>query len=157
MKKLILMLLFVFITQVAFAGGFAKVGGDATNRIVFNNKLITLGYQHKFFYLFDYQLEAGNFSNHGKSLPDESYFVGSSVGVSLVQHSWYAKSFIGPALVTPTNVYLNTPIELNTDLELGLRDHRGLGMGVGYKHMSNGGVTTPNLGRDFLFLKIQLP
>lgn len=37
---------------------------------------------------------------------------------------------------------------------VGVRDHRGNGMGLAYTHISSAGLVTPNQGRDFVILQL---
>lgn len=117
------------------------------------NKLVAIGYQNTLTRLLDYQLEGGYFSE--LTTARHFWFVGPSIGLALKNDGHFIKTFVGPAFVNPTDAHLSTPIQFNTDIEIGLRDSRGVGMGMGYKHMSNAGIAGENLGRDFLYFKIQ--
>lgn len=131
-----------------------KIGPTMNTETKFANKLFAMGYSHKLTNLFDYQIEGGLFNS---LTGGQTYFGAVSLGTGVIGSWYYSKIFCGPAYVSKTNEYLNTPIEITSDIEFGLRDNRGVSIGLDYKHFSNGGlVAGPNLGRDFLVLKLQL-
>ena len=61
----------------------------------------------------------------------------------------YGFAFFGPALISATDTQLATHYQFATDLGFGIRD-RFTSMYVGYSHISNAGIKTPNTGRDYL-------
>ena len=118
------------------------------------NKMFSLGLSESITSLWDYQFEVGTFTN----LTNGSLLYWSlEVGPTLDFGAFYTKFLTGPAMISYTNQYLNTAVQISSDLEMGLKDRRDITMGLGYKHFSNAGITSPNLGRDFLYLKLSIP
>ncbi len=129
-----------------------KLGGVMHEPTLISKKFVSLSYEHPFTSLFDYRLEGGILQNN---LPEPlTGFISPSIGLSIKGEGAYAKVFFGPALVTYTDQNLNTSFQFNTDFEVGLRDKRGVELGIGFKHFSNGGITQPNYGRDILYFKV---
>lgn len=152
MKKTILALLF----PIAVSAGelSLKVGPTLNSPKAFSNKLGALGYSARLSRIFDYQLEGGGFT----SLTGDIAFYGTvQLGFTIKGDRWYSSIFTGPSYISATNEYLNTNIQISNDIELGFRDERGVKLALDYKHFSNAGVTSPNLGRDFLLLKVAVP
>jgi hypothetical protein len=132
-----------------------KVGGALNQPTLVTNKLIGLGYTKPLTPLLDYQLEGGLFTDLASA--SVTGFAGPSIGITMVEPTYYLKVFFGPTLITRTDNYLSSIYEFKTDLELGIYDGRNIGVGIGYTHMSNAGLVSPNHGRDFLYIKITLP
>lgn len=61
----------------------------------------------------------------------------------------YGYAFFGPCLISATDTQLATNFQFATDLGFGIRD-RYTFMTVGYAHISNAGIKTPNKGRDYV-------
>lgn len=137
-------------------GTFWKLGIGLDDKIG-TTKLLSGGYQGYLIGIFDYQLEAGAFQDAGNSVGIVG-FGGASVGISVKSTSGvYAKVFAGPSLITNTDDRLSSILEFNDDIELGIRDSRNVCLGLDFKHFSNAGLFPPNIGRDFLLLKVQIP
>lgn len=135
----------------------AKLGGMLHQNDITTNKLISLGFTGDLTRVFKYRFEGGLFALNDAGPNTRTWFTGVSLGTGVTGDWYYARVFTGPALVSRTDDHLNTPLEFNTDIEVGLRDKTGVELGLGYKHMSNGGITNPNLGQDFMYLGVKLP
>ena len=131
---------------------YLKFGGMLNEPVLTQNKLLAVGYQAPLGKLFDYQLEVGTFNDNISDF--KTVYGGPSLGLSVGGDSAYVKAFCGPVFVSYTDQHLSTPIEFNTDFEIGIKDRRGVNIGVGYKHMSNAGTVGPNIGRDFVYIKV---
>lgn len=163
MIKLILqylILLFLPFTAFAYHGVFTRIGlglNNGENNSIASNKLLSVGYQAPLFSYFDYQLEAGGWVDPIGGGRESSFFVDAAIGLSIIQPSFYMKFFFGPAFITQTDIRLSTPYQFNEDIEIGIKDDRGVCMGLEFKHFSNAGISLPNAGRDFVVLKFQVP
>lgn len=100
-----------------------------------------VGYGHWF--------EAGD----GKSGGVAAY----SLGTRIEADPLFADLYWGVGYATnPDNVYLSGHLQFVNDLAVGvMRD--GVGVGAGYRHVSNAGIKTPNQGRDFFLLQVRFP
>lgn len=159
MKYLIALLMLIMPNLAHGAGDYFLKYGLGMNNGNFPNtsvKLISLGRIAPLYSLIDYQLEGGIFDDN--SQPQGIIgFAGASLGVRTKSPGLYASFFIGPSLVTETDTRLASIFEFNNDLEVGVRDSRGLSIGINYKHFSNAGLTPNNIGRDFFTIKLTLP
>lgn len=152
-----LLLLLIPLNSFAGSGGTYWKFGLGIDSPSTSTKIIATGYQGPLWHVLDYQLEVGMFNDNNQS-QGLIGFMGASVGVSVVTHSgFYSKLFAGPALITQTDSRLSSILEFNEDLELGLINDSGVSIGADLKHMSNAGLWPPNIGRDFLLLKVQIP
>jgi hypothetical protein len=157
MKKILVLLILLSTTSYAEDdGSYFKFGVGIDNSLGLT-KMIAGGYQGNLIGFFDYQLETGAFLDN--SQPQGLIgFGGASLGISAKTNSgFYAKVFTGPSLITQTDTRLSSILEFNDDIEFGLMDRRGVHIGANFKHMSNAGFWPPNIGRDFMLIKIQIP
>ena len=129
---------------------YLKLAGGLNDNNLLHTKSAMVGHQGPLLGVFDYQLELG-LLQHPQGI---SVFGGPSIGLSIVQTGYYAKVFTGPSILSPTDDRLGTTLEISSDLEIGVRDERGVSMGIGYKHISNAGTGGVNLGRDFIYFKV---
>jgi hypothetical protein len=142
------------ISLAAKADPYLKAGLGLNNRLGIT-KAFFIGNQSYLGKYFLWQVEGGGFVdiNSKSSLG----LISASFGVHATGSNFYAKFLIGPALMTGTDDRLSSLFEFNDDLEFGIKGKSGAEVGVNYKHLSNAGLVGPNLGRDFLMLKVQLP
>lgn len=80
-----------------------------------------------------------------------SYSVGTKMQLGPVQtrYAW------GMGYLSHTDGLLSSHFQFTHDLTFGLYD-RKTGLSLGYKHISNAGITLPNRGRDFITLRSEL-
>lgn len=119
-------------------------------------KLFAVGYQNELLFL-DYKLETGLWADSGGSNRSSAGFGAASLGLEPHLGVFYIHSFWGLAFITDTDSMLSTHYQFMQDLGLGVGDNRGIRVGVGYKHISNAGIKSPNRGRDFLYINLQIP
>ncbi|MBL7715776.1 MAG: acyloxyacyl hydrolase [Bdellovibrionales bacterium] len=63
----------------------------------------------------------------------------------------------GVALVSATDPKLSSFWQFSHDLGFFWRDHRGIAIGMQYRHFSNAGLHLPNGGKNFLQLSLSVP
>lgn len=90
-------------------------------------------------------------SNMARSSP----FVECLVGVEPKGEHLYVSYKLGPAWIYHPDALLGSYLQLAHELGLGMYDARGVRVGLVYKHFSNAGLIKPNVGRDFLGLRIE--
>lgn len=161
MKRVSLFLLLTLtLSSDCFAGTFFKFGTGIflpNNEKIGNVKLFSVGYEEPLFYLLDWKLEAGGFSD-SKSNNDRrgSLFASIGPGVSVNGENFYSKVFWSAGGITGPDAMLGGPFEFFGDVELGLKDPRGNSIGFDYKHISSAGIYNINHGRDFLLIKVEI-
>ena len=149
MKYLLLLLLSssALAGGVYIKGGVSNVPGDPTRAGFF-------GYQANINSLFFYQLELGGY------VADQGATRGIASTTAGIQYftpfKLYTKLSSGPAFLTASDSRLGGMLQFNTDLEIGVQVSDRITVGFDYKHLSNANITIPNLGRDFLMLKLQM-
>jgi|SRR5581483_378658 len=144
---------------LAGEGTFFKygVGIPKDNDKLGSVKNFSFGYQGETSLFFDYKYEAGLWADSNGDGRSSSGYGAASLGLEPRLGTFYVHSFWGLAYITNTDTQLSTNIEFMQDFGLGLRDSRGVGIGLGYKHVSNAGIKLPNRGRDFLCIQMQIP
>lgn len=70
------------------------------------------------------------------------------------KNGMYGEVFLGMAVISALDERLPLPFNFTIDMGVGMKDDRGRGIGLYYKHFSNGGLRSPNYGRDFVGLQV---
>jgi hypothetical protein len=151
MKYLLALIVCLSHTNVWSDNTFIKAGGTLNGPSYTTAKMLTFGREGPLLGVFDYQAELGYFGDSVSQT--HSLLGGASLGISIVKPDYYVKVFFGPAFITATDYRLSSVYEFNTDVQIGFID-KNKSIGIGIKHISNAGLQSPNLGRDFLYLKV---
>jgi len=133
---------------------YAKFGPDS-NMNYYNRKYIAFGYTDTITDTFDYQVEVGGWRT---VVPGERSSLYSSYQLGLkTRGEFYCHAFTGVAALSNPDNRLSSLLQFKHDIGIGFRDKRNVGIGVDYSHISNAGITLPNLGRDIVQLRVELP
>jgi hypothetical protein len=155
MRKFFFPLLFILLLTASYSKAdeiYLKYGISPKRAEV---KIASLGYRDDFFWLLSYQMELGYFKDPSDSARSSGY-AASGLGVEIDSYL-YGSFYFGPALISCPDNLLAGNLQFNTDLTIGLKDKRGLKLGVGYKHLSNAGIKEPNIGREFVYMGLTFP
>lgn len=107
---------------------------------------------------FSWTGEAGFWSDIGGNGRLSSFFGSLQGGVEITASPFKVSSSHGIGAITNTDVYLGSNFQFVHDLCLGLIDDMNRAtVSACAKHISNGGINTPNVGRDFVLVKIGIP
>lgn len=118
-------------------------------------KTLSLGVQMPFFAGLIQQVEAGAWvDTSGIDGRSGSQYLGWSTGVDITAGYLNAQSLWGVTGITNTDNMLGGHFQFHQDLFLGLKDAKKHYIGFNYSHFSSAGLSSPNLGRDLLSLKI---
>lgn len=121
-------------------------------------KMVSVGHQSPIFGYMIKQWEVGGWMDSRSDLGRKSSgFANGSIGVNIDIGNFYAQSLWGAGVVTTRDSMLGGNFQFNQDLGLGLKDSRGVGIGLNYKHISSAGIFKPNEGRDFFAIKLTIP
>jgi hypothetical protein len=157
MLKNFLAILISLISLNSFAteANFIKAGLGLGTKNPADVKLITIGRKYEFF-LLDYKLEVGGWSDStGRT---RSSGMGSfELGLEPRFRNWYACWFSGIGGITNRDESLGSFYQFFHSAGIGVKDYRGVGLGLHYKHISNAGIVQPNQGRDFLGVELRMP
>jgi hypothetical protein len=63
--------------------------------------------------------------------------------------------FSGPALISSPDVLLGSNFEFMDDLHLGIQDKDSNYIGVYYRHLSDAGLSSVNIGRDVIGIELR--
>jgi hypothetical protein len=122
-----------------------------------NGAFGSIGYQHSIFRALNQQIETGLWTSRvresgQKTSPFASYSLGVKVDLDYV----YAESMHGIGLIGQPDVLLGGPGQFFHDTGLGIKDRDGSSFGLQWKHVSSAGAYKPNIGRDFVLIKVGL-
>lgn len=142
----------------AYADAFVSYGfglfHSAKNSVV-ETKNASLGYRGGIFKNLHHKVELGGWTDTRKDLGRNGAGYGFySLGVYVDADNFYGYSFVGAGGVTRTDSMLGGHFQFSEDVGIGIKDKRGVSIGLNYKHISSAGIYNPNQGRDFLQLSL---
>lgn len=137
------------------SGNFYAEFGPDLNFKFYSHKYFTVGYTDSLTETFDYQLEAGGWKTTYEG-ERSSLYTAYQIGVK-TDTPVYASFFTGPTFISVTDSRLSSIIQFKHDLSVGIKDKRNVGIGINYSHVSNANLKLPNLGRDFIQLRVEVP
>jgi hypothetical protein len=114
-----------------------------------DSKIFSLSHISPLFDPIPTKTELGLFTDR---LNSSSGYLFQSVGIRVNPGPILAESFWGVGLISSPDNILSTHLQFTNDLNLGIVDKSGNSIGVSYKHISNAGIKSPNVGRDFLMV-----
>ena len=162
MRKIIIgaVVMAMLTAKIVLAGTFGQYGlgifGSAeTGRG--ETKLFSLGYEDDWFGPFIYQYEGGVFADQGGGGRSSSGFGNISTGVEVNPGYLLLRSLWGVGGITSPDTQLGGIFQFNQDLLLGVKDNKGNIIGLDYKHISSAGLESPNRGRDFILIHVEIP
>jgi hypothetical protein len=141
---------------IKYGLGVAQSAKDSNSE----TKVISIAYQEQIAFL-EYlikQYEVGAYIDSRQDLGRRSSgFATASLGVHVNAAGTYCQALWGVGGITNVDSYLGGNFQFNQDLSVGFRDNNGAMIGVNYKHISSAGLYMPNVGRDFLMIKMSVP
>ena len=159
MRKWILSLL--LITVPVQADSIVKYGlgvGSSAKNSNTEVKTISIAYQENAFGPIIYQLEGGIWTDSRSDVKRKgSGFGDAGIGFNIDAGNLYCQTVVALAIITDTDSMLGSHFQFNNDLAIGLKDRDGNSIGLNYKHISNAGLVSPNIGRDFIMMRLAIP
>jgi hypothetical protein len=159
MKKLFV-LVTLLISTTAHAGSFWRYGVGIFSSADYGKvetKMFSLGYEEDWFGPFIKQYEVGVFADQGGHGRRSGGFGNFSMGVEVNPGYLVLRSTWGVGAITCPDSMLGGWFQFNQDLLVGLRDNKGNAIGLDCKHISSAGIYSPNTGRDFLTIQVEIP
>lgn len=120
-------------------------------------KLISLANKHDITSIFGGKVEAGLWTDSAGGGRKGSWFGGYAIGVDINPSVFFAQAYIGPAVISTPDSYLGGRFQFMHDASFGLRDDKRRSIGLCYKHISSAGIYNPNIGRDIIMIKLDIP
>lgn len=84
-----------------------------------------------------------------------SYFVETLFGVEPKSDHFYLNYKLGPVIISDTDALLGSNVQCGHELGFGMLDARGVRVGIIIKHFSNAGLVRPNIGRNFIGMRME--
>lgn len=106
--------------------------------------------------IFTTQYEIGgiNDNNPGRN---NTFFGFASVGLETKTEPFFATLLTGSGFITAPDAKLSSVFEFIHTASVGFKDKRGVAIDLGYRHISNAGLWPPNIGRNFVVLRLTIP
>lgn len=139
-------------TFFSFGVGAANSAKDHTGEVKVGN----VGLRKEIYQGIYWQYKVGYFGD-GSGDPSRKSSLYASVGPGMLidLRPVEMRAGYGLAAISTPDSYLGGRFpQFQGELYLGLRDHRGNGIGVQYEHISSAGIVSPNMGRDFMVLQL---
>ena len=109
-------------------------------------------------HLFDHAYGVGGWWDRSRLAGvKNSGFVYYALGLEPRFKNFYFSYFVGPSLISSTDSRLGSNFQFTHDLGIGLKDSRGVRVGLCYRHFSNAGLKEPNAGRDLIGASVTIP
>lgn len=84
-----------------------------------------------------------------------SSFMAAQLGVEIRNGMVSSSLFSGPSLISNPDSYLGSTFEFYNSLNFGMYDKSDNYIGLMYRHISNAGLSSINIGRDVLGLELK--
>lgn len=121
-------------------------------------KAFSLGYEEDWFGPFVRQCELGLYADPRGSDGRRSGGYGFiSAGVEVKAGYLVLRSLWGLGAITHPDVRLGGPFQFAQDALVGVRGLNNNVIGINYKHISSAGIYSPNMGRDFVSVQVEIP
>jgi hypothetical protein len=106
---------------------------------------------------FDYRLGTGGYTDKTSSPGAQSSLYGvAQLGLeSRLRGGLYAGYFVGPLLLGNTDRFLGSVFQVGHSLSVGIADDRKVAIGITYRHISSGGISKRNIGRELIGLEVK--
>ena len=102
-----------------------------------------------------HQVESGLWTSRARDLGQKmSGFLSHNLGLKLNLGPCYIESMHGLGFITTPDSLLGGRFQFFHDVGFGAKDKVGSAFGVQIKHISSAGLEKPNIGRNFLLIKI---
>lgn len=146
--------------KITLAGSFFRYGvgvfGSAEHSRA-EVKSFSLGYEEDWLGPLIVQYEVGIYADQIGGGRSSSGYGNVSTGVQVNPGYLVMRSTWGVGAITTPDTMLGGWFQFNQDLLVGVRDDRGNMIGLDYKHISSAGIYSPNQGRDFLVVHVEIP
>lgn len=153
----------IWITAPAFAESITVDNKPATSNLNLkyglgflqssNSQVVTLGYQTNFYQSFSSNVECGGWLDQNKG-HNPSVTCAAQLGLRVILTSFYAESLHGVGFINHPDGLLGSKFEFFHDVGFGIRDSANNSLGLDFKHTSNAGLSKPNIGRNFIAVKV---
>lgn len=128
-----------------------KFGSGLNNTV--GSGIYALGYENKFSDPFVYKIEFGGYGAGSGVGRSGAVFGATMLGIRAGSiDGLNAQLLAGTQFISQTDVALSSNFQFTEEVSVSYQS-----LGLGYRHISNAGITRPNLGRDYYFLNIVFP
>lgn len=135
----------------SFMVGVFSSGKHSTSEV----KFLNIGHREPLAFGLIHQYELGGWTDTVGGGRKGSAYIAYQIGLEAGDNV-FMRVMVGPSMISLPDAYLGGPFELTEDFFIGLRGKSQHSIGFKYKHISSGGVYTPNVGRDLAGIEASL-
>jgi hypothetical protein len=160
MKLLLILLLFSSQTfaqqdQMLIDGGVGVFNSGKSS--LSETKMVTLGLQEDLWGPLKDRFVVGGWLDNAGNGKSGSALLSYQIGFEVNENGLVGAVFTGPTLITETDSLLGDHFEFMDDLHLGIQDRDSNYIGIMYRHLSDAGISSVNIGRDIIGLELRVP
>lgn len=140
---------------------YARMGLGVFNSAVDSRaevKSVAVGYNKSLFMGLRTQYEFQGWLDDRRDLGRSSGgMLSGSIGVDVNPGYFFFSTYVGLGVKLPNDSLLGGPIQFVETFTFGVRDKKQNSFGLFYNHISSAGIFRPNVGRDFIGVKVGVP
>lgn len=159
MNKLLLIILLFSTSALAQDDQYVLDGGigvfNSGKKSVSETKMMSFGVQEDIWAAIKDRFVVGGWIDNAGNGRNGSAFFATQLGFEVNRDGLVAGVFTGPSIITTPDSLLGGYFEFTDDLHLGIQDEYGNYTGIFYRHISDAGLTSVNLGRDIIGLELR--
>ena len=143
----------------AWSGNLSYKAGTGLDTTGFSGyvAIFSAAYESPLWGLIDQKIEAGLWVDREGKGGQGSFYGGYAVGMKVHPGVVYGQFFLGVAGISNPDAYLSSVFQFTHDIGVGIEDKEGRALGLNVKHISNAGLKSPNVGRNFFMVDIKFP
>jgi hypothetical protein len=159
MKYLPLILLFLSTLAYAQQDQIVVDGGvgvfNSGKNSLSETKILTIGEQEDLWNALKMRGIVGGWLDNAGGGKTDSALISGQIGFEVNDNGLIGGIFSGPALISSPDVLLGSNFEFMDDLHLGIQDKDSNYIGVYYRHLSDAGLSSVNIGRDVIGIELR--
>lgn len=122
-----------------------------------NSSIASFYYQSSLYKNLTSQIDCGGWFDITRlSKGKSSLYCSHSLGLKLTTNSFYAESLHGMGFISNPDALLGGRFQFFHDIGFGMHNRDGFSLGLGVKHVSSAGIHSPNIGRNYGILKMEM-
>jgi hypothetical protein len=159
-KNIIKLIIFMCLSQSAYAQDDQWVldGGvgafHSADKGLSETKMLTFGIQEDLWGPLKDRTVVGGYLDNAGNGKSGSALIAGQLGFEVNRDGLVAGIFAGPSIITTPDSLLGGYFEFTDDLHVGIQDRDNY-IGVFYRHISDAGLTSVNIGRDVIGLELR--
>ena len=118
-------------------------------------KMLTLGIQEELWGPLKDRAVVGGWIDNAGGGKSGSALASGQIGFEVNRDGLVGGVFTGPAFISTPDILLGSRFEFMDDIHLGIQDTGNNYIGVFYRHLSDAGLSSVNIGRDIIGIELR--